>query len=180
MTKIQEHVQSSVQARYAGIAAPLCRLHSNSVRIAAISDPRDQEPCEDEVGHSDLRQRRDRGPIPVGRISPSRCAAPCSAAACGGTQLAPRVLSMPREPELRFSLGSNARNVGSIPCTLQNKRPLKQALNDCAPRCYAKECRPGCPSLASQPLRAHQDHCAWPTNRIYEKLKAKTTSTVTK
>ena len=167
MTKIDEQVQDTLQTRYAGITtAPLCLLHSDSMRIAAISEPRDQEACADEVGHSSLRQRRVRGPIPVGRISPSRCAAPCSAAACGRTQLAPRVLSMPREPELRFSLRSNARNVGSIPCTLPDKRPLKQALNDCAPLSYAKERRRGCPSLASPPLLAHQDRCAT-TNRVY-------------
>ena len=143
------------------------------MRIAAISDPRDQEACGHEVDRSDVMQRRDRGPIPVGRISPSRCAAPCSAAACGDMQFAPRVLSMPREPELRCSLEANACNVGSIACTLRNKRPPKQALNDRAPLSYAKQHRRGCPSLASPPLLAHQDRNAM-TNRVYEKLKTKT------
>ena len=70
---------------------------------------------------------------------------------------------MPREPELRFSLGSNARNVGSIPCTLPNERALKQALNDCAPLSYAKERRRGCPSLnfpaATKPMLRFYESC---------------------
>ena len=143
------------------------------MRIAAISDPRDQEACGHEVDRPDVMQRRDRGPIPVGRFSPTRCAAPCSAAACGDMQLAPRVLSMPREPELRCGLEANACNVGSIACTLRNKRPLRHALNGRAPLSYAKQRRRGCPSLASPPLLAHQYRSAI-TNRVYEKLKTKT------